>query len=170
MQRWSKSLALLLIAALLAATVLTGCGSKEPESAAPTEEEIVWITAPAETEGIAVDNAYMTFYYPREWEGTMEEVREEDGGNVKVTFRTEITGKEVVLFTVVMGPDVVEEGYLLGQLMDPQEGAINVYSIMNEMAPEGWTEEEYSQICTMQERVNEIIVQFYEDERFVSSR
>ena len=100
----------------------------------------------------------------------MEEVREEDGGNVKVTFRTEISGKEVVLFTVVMGPDVVEEGYLLGQLMDPQEGAINVYSIMNEMAPEGWTEEEYSRICTMQERVNEIIVQFYEDERFVSSR
>ena len=170
MQRWSKSLALLLIAALLAATVLTGCGSKEPETAVPTEEEIVWITAPAETEGIAVDNAYMTFYYPREWEGTMEEVREEDGGNVKVTFRTEISGKEVVLFTVVMGPDVVEEGYLLGQLMDPQEGAINVYSIMNEMAPEGWTEEEYSRICTMQERVNEIIVQFYEDERFVSSR
>ena len=166
--RWKKSLSLLLALLMMAAVALTGCGSKEPKQTEPTE--IVWETAPAETLGIAVDNVYMTFYYPQDWEGKLEEVREEKDGNVTVTFRTEISGKEVVLFSVVMGPGVVEEGYLLGQLEDPQAGTINVYTVMNEIIPEGWSEEEYNEICSLQERVNDIIVQFYEDPRFVPSR
>lgn len=136
---------------------------------APTDEEIVWATAPEETLGIAVDNDYMTFYYPQEWEGKVEEHREKNGENIAVTFQTKIGGKDVVLFSVVMGPGVVD-GYLLGQLKDPQAGTINVYSVMNELMPEDWSEEEYSEICALQERVNDIIVQFYEDERFVPSR
>ena len=166
---WKKSLALLISMLLLTAMVLTGCGSKEQEPE-QTEEEIVWVTAPEETMGIAVDNAYMTFYYPQEWEGKVEEVREETDGNITVTFRTDISGREVVLFSVVMGPGVVEEGYLLGQLKDPQAGTINVYSIMNEINSADWSEEDYSQIIALQERVNDIIVQFYQDERFVPSR
>lgn len=166
--RWKKTRSLLLALLLMAAVVLTGCGSKEPEQTEPTE--IIWETAPAETLGIAVDNAYMTFYYPQEWDGRVEEVREETDGNVMVTFRTDISGKEVVLFSVVMGPGVVEEGYLLGQLEDPAAGTVNVYSVMNEVIPEEWSEEEYNEICSLQERVNDIIVQFYEDERFVPSR
>lgn len=160
-------------AALLAVVMvagMAGCGSKEPEqTTAPAEEEIVWVTAPAETQGIAVENAYMTFYYPQEWDGKVEESRSISGQTVTVTFQTDISGQKVVLFSVVMGPGVVD-GYLLGQLEDPEEGTINVYSVMNEIDPEDWSEEEYNEICALQERVNDIIVQFYEDPRFAPSR
>lgn len=156
---------LLMLAALL---VLTGCGSA-PEAETESADEALWGTAPEETQGIAVDNAYMTFYYPQEWKGKVEELREENGKNVTVSFQTKVGEKDVVLFSIVLGPDVFD-GYLLGQLKDPQAGSINVYSIMNELVREDWSEEEYSEICALQERVNDIIVQFYDDDRFVPSR
>lgn len=168
MQRLKKSIAFLLAVSVLAAMALTGCADKQADQPS-SEDEIVWVTAPEETLGIAVENAYMTFYYPQEWEGKVEEVREETDGNITVTFRTDISGQEVVLFSVVMGPGVVD-GYLLGQLEDPQAGIINVYSVMNDISPADWSEEEYSEIAGLQERVNDIIVQFYADKRFVPSR
>lgn len=156
---------LLMLAALLA---LTGCGSA-PAAQTESADESLWGTAPEETQGIAVDNAYMTFYYPQEWEGKVEVVREENGKNFKVSFQTKIGEKNVVLFSIVLGPDVCD-GYLLGQLEDPEAGTINVYSIIKEPVREDWSEEEYSEICALQERVNDIIVQFYDDDRFVPSR
>ena len=156
---------LLMLAALLA---LTGCGSA-PAAQTESVDESLWGTAPEETQGIAVDNAYMTFYYPQEWEGQVEELREENGKNIKVSFQTKVGEKNVVLFSIVLGPDVCD-GYLLGQLEDPEAGTINVYSIINEPVKEDWSEEEYSEICALQERVNDIIVQFYDDDRFVPSR
>ena len=159
---------LVLVGVMLTTILLAGCGGSEPTETTFSEAEI-WGTAPAETLGIAVENAYKTFYYPQEWENKVEEVRTEDGANCTVTFQTKISGKEVVLFSVVMGPDEAE-GYLLGQLKDEATGMINVYSVMNEADPEAWSEEEYSEICALQERVNDIIVQFFEDERFVPNR
>lgn len=156
---------LLLLAALLA---LSGCGSAS-EAETMSADEALWGTAPEETQGIAVDNAYMTFYYPQEWEGKVEELLEENGKNITVSFHTEVGKKDVVLFSIVLGPDACD-GYLLGQLKDPEAGTINVYSIMNEQSWEDWSEEEYSEICALQERVNDIIVQFYDDARFVPSR
>ena len=158
-----RSLAMLMSVAIILA--LTACGTKKQVE----DDGLVWGDPPEETPGIAVDNSYMTFYYPGEWEGKVEEIREEDGENVTVTFQTDISGKKVVLFSVNLGPGVFD-GYLLGQLNDPQAGTINVYSVMNEVASVDWSEEEYNEICSLQERVNDIIVQFYEDERFVSSR
>ena len=86
----------------------------------------------------------MTFYYPQEWDGKVEESRSISGQTVTVTFQTDISGQKVVLFSVVMGPGVVD-GYLLGQLEDPEEGTINVYSVMNEIDPEDWSEENIDQ-------------------------
>lgn len=171
-------------AALVLLPVLAGCsGDGKPqqttapaptqpattEYSEPADTEYVQPTAPEETQGIAVDNVYMTFFYPQEWEGKVEEIRQESGNNITVTFRTEISGREVVLFSVVMGPDQAE-GYLLGQLQDSQAGTINVYSLMYEQDPAQWSQEDYDAICALQERVNDIIVQFYEDQRFVPIR
>ena len=167
MRKWKKDLALVLCVLMVLSVVLMGCEKKEEP--APTEEEIVWFTAPEETLGIAVENAYMTFYYPQEWDGKVEEIREENDENITVTFQTKISGKDVELFSVVLGRGVVD-GYLLGQLKDPAAGTINVFSIMNDVTPEDWSDAEFDEICALQERVNDIIVQFYEDERFVPSR
>lgn len=161
---YRRLLALLLAAALVMA--LAGCGGKEQEgpTGATLSEEEIWGTAPAETLGIAVENEYMTFHYPQEWEGKVEEVRESSGANTVVSFRTKISGKELVLFSIVLGPDEVQ-GFLLGDLVEGSS-RIHVYSVMNEQNAADWSEEEYSEICSLQERVNDIIVQFYEDSRF----
>lgn len=162
-----RAIALVLVMVMAATAALTGCGKSEPAEAAVSEAEI-WGTAPEETLGIAVENDYMTFYYPQEWEGKVEEVRVEDGEKCTVTFQTRISGEEVVLFSIVVGPEE-SDGYLLGWL-EEGENRINVYSVMNEIDSGEWSEEAYNEICSLQERVNDIIVQFYEDERFVPNR
>ena len=37
---------------------------------------------------------------------------------------------------------------------------------INEQSPSDWPEEEFARINSMQERINDILVQFYEDPRF----
>ena len=171
-KRWTRVLAMVLSLCLIVPMTLAGCGNKTPEQAPEqtpdNENEFIQATEPEEL-GVAVDNDYMTFYYPKEWEGNIEEIRETVGKNMVVSFRTVISEKEVVLFSVIMGPEA-SEGYLVGQLEDAKAGAINVYTIVNEQNPDEWSAEDYDTICSLQERVNDIIVQFHEDERFAPIR
>lgn len=160
-------LAVLLVAVIAAAVVLLGNGQDDPETTLPPALQ----TEPQQEEpaGIAMDTPYMTFTYPQEWEGKVEAVQTTEGRNTVISFRTEVGGKEVVLFSVILGQDAAE-GYLLGQLNDETSGVINVYSLMTEIDPGQWSEKEYNEICAMQERVNDIISQFQEDPRFSSGR
>lgn len=163
-----KMIALGLTVAILGGVILSGCA--EEETAEPTtQQQEIWGEVPEETTGIAVDNPYMTFYYPQEWEGKVEEIRTKEGNNTKVQFMTRISDEDVILFSIVMGPDEAE-GYLLGQLQDPEAGAVNVYSVMNMLDPNAWSAQEYTQLCGLQERVNDIIIQFHQDPRFTPSK
>lgn len=183
----------MIVAVLLSMAVslfLTGCSAgqqTETEPAVPTESEEEVTTAPAteptvesttepvtepvieEPVGIPVATPYMTFHYPEEWADKVEVQQADDGKNCTLTFQTEISGQELVLFSFVLGPDEAE-GFLLGQLHDDQAGTVNVYCVMNEMDPEEWTDEEYDEICAHQERVNDMIFQLHEDGRFVPNR
>ena len=160
-----KNLSVFLLG-ILVLLVLAGCGSAG--SQVDNYDEEIWGKIPEEDKGIEVQTNYFTFEYPAEWENKVEEVRSEDGENTTVTFKTKISGKEVVLFSVTFGPDEVE-GYLLGQLKE-DEKMINVYTVVNEMPAEDWSEEEYNEICSLQERVNDIIMQVFDDERFIPAR
>lgn len=174
------------LAGILSVLLLVGCGAADVpeetvdeavvEETAPEEiveeipeeipeEETVLDEIPEETKGIEVQTEYFTFEYLKEWENKVEEVHTQEGRNSVVTFRTKVSERDVVLFSVILGPDEAD-GYLLGYLKDGEE-MINVYAAVNDMPAEDWSEEEYQEICAMQERVNDIIVQFYEDERFV---
>ncbi len=164
MGKISKKLILLFVIVMVAAVILTGCKSTGD---VPEEqwEEII----PEEPAGIPVENDYMTFTYPQEWEGKVEAQPIEEDGNVRVSFQTEISGENLELFAVIMGPQVTD-GYILGQLEDPETGTIYVSTDMNEVNREDWSEDDYNEICALQERVNDIIVQFYDDERFVPAK
>lgn len=163
-----KRLAKVLAGVLCVMLMLAGCGAKAEQEETSAYEEPTWATAPEETKGVEVQTAYFTFEYPKEWENKVEEVRTEDGNNTTITFRTIISDKEVELFSIILGPEGAD-GYLLGQLKE-DNNVYNVYSVVNDMGPEGWSEEEYNEICSLQERISEIIVQFHEDERFVPNR
>lgn len=155
-KRW---LGALILAASL--TLLAGCGQKQ-QTLQPQTDETEMTEVPT---GISLTTPYMTFYYPNEWEDIAEPAVTGDGENHTITFRTVIDAQEVVLFSILLGPDEAE-GYLLGHLEDETAGKIRVYSVMNELSPENWTEDAYGQICAMQERVNDLIVQLYDDPRF----
>ena len=165
MVRNGKRISTLLIC-ILCFLLLVGCG-KDAQEEELYEEEIVEII-PEEPKGIEVQTEFFTFEYPAEWENKVQEIRTTEGNNSVTTFSTKISDRDVVLFSIILGPDDAE-GYLLGWLKDG-ESEIKIYNYMNEMPAEDWTKEEYDEICFMQERVNEILIQFHEDPRFVPNR
>lgn len=191
----NKPLLILLIASMTVALLLGGCKNQDKpsdtdptqtntstptevpaettlpaEQTEPTGEEIPGGEfIPEETEGIHVESDYFTFYYPAEWDGKVEMIKTEVGGNEMTTFRTTIDGREVELFSIVVGPEKAD-GYLLGYLESDGGTPINVYSVIEDQAEEGWTKEQYDEICALQERINEITIQFQEDPRFIANR
>ena len=87
-----------------------------------------------------------------------------------VAFRTDsfaefLYRQTVELFRMILGRDAAE-GYLHGTLEDPAAGTINVYSAMNTLNPADWSDADFDTLCAMQERVNDLIGQLTEDERF----
>ncbi len=159
----SKTFARVVAAGLSILLLLTGC-SRGPS----LDDEEVWGAVPEETKGIEVQTDYFTFEYPKEWENKVKEVRTQEGNNCVVSFRTDISGQDVLLFSVILGSDE-SDGFLLGKLNDG-DNVVYVYTAVNDMPADDWSEEEYDEICSMQERINEIIAQFYDDARFVPSR
>lgn len=147
--------------------IFAGCGKQEPEQTAPpTATTSPWREAPEETLGLPVENDYMTFYYPREWEDQVIFTAEDQGETTVVTFTATEFDPAVTLFSVVMTPEE-SEGFCLGSLSgkDP----VHVYIHMAEIDRSDWSEEDFTQISALQERVNDIIYQFYQYEGFTPS-
>lgn len=164
-------------AALLALTLLTGCGkTQEPENTTqPTEttaETMADTTAEQIQEpaisGIAVETPYMTLYLPEDWRDTLKWETAQRGENYVLTFCLTAMEKPVELFSLVLGPEDEEQGYYLGYL-DKADGMINIYSVMNEQDPADWSDSDYAEISYQQERINELILQFHEDPGFHAS-
>ena len=157
---------LVIVAALLVS--LVACGEDSSAADIPPaveDEESIWGTAPEETLGVPVETPFATFHYPQEWEGKVTAERLEEEGRSVTGFYTELSGKNVELFSVILSRNE-ENGYLLGRLLLEDGEEIKVYTCMNELSNEPWTEEELMELSAMQERVNDIIAQFYENEAF----
>ena len=123
--------------------------------------------APEATEpGISVETQHMSFYYPAELEETFIVRHSEEEGNQTVAFCSEISGEELELFAVVLGT-ADENDFTLGILQDDTAGEVPVSIRMNVQDPADWSAEDFERINALQERVNDIIIQFYEDPRFV---
>ena len=159
-------LAFLLMAICLLLWVALRGGETPPEEPGVTlDEEAVWGTAPEETLGVPVETPYLTFYYPEEWRDKVEADELTENGRSITVFRTELSGKTVELFSVILSPGT-EDGYLLGQLAGQEGSSVNVYTRVNELPEDEWPQEEYVRLCAMQERVNDIIAQIYENAAF----
>lgn len=108
--------------------------------------------------------------YPGELKDRVVVDTQEDENGVYIVFTTDVSGKTFELFSFRLTRTEDVDGYLMGTLEDPQKGTFYVAMNVVEPIAEEWSEEEYNEICSLQERVNDIIVQFYEDARFVPSR
>lgn len=182
------------LAAAVLVLMLAGCGKEAPEQATAAPEETAAATqatvaatqateapeteatvepgvngmefAPEEMTGAAVDTPYITLYCPVEWVGTVNVAQGEKDGNHTVTFTTVVAEEETVLFSLLFGPSDRAEGFQLGQLEDETAGTVYVFAAMNEEVSPSWSDEDYANVCAMQERVNDMIMQLHEDPRF----
>ena len=107
---------------------------------------------------------------PEELAQQLEIKVEEEGSRADIRFLGQVDGKAVELFSFALNSNAEAEGYVLGTLQDPHHGEIYVVMHMNEQDPEDWSAEGYQQICQLQERVNDFIIQFHEDARFTPKR
>lgn len=170
-----RTLAIILALMLSMAGLMSGCKKTQEAEADTTEDYEAILQAeleaefPEEDPGVEMWNPYKPIYFPADLVDEIYPLLSEDGINYNYEFHATVDGKDALLFSIILGPDEVPAGYLLGQLDNTEHGSINVNLIMAQVYPEDWSEEGYNTICIYQERINDMIVQFYEDEGFTPS-
>lgn len=165
----SKRLLTLLAAVMLMVVVFAGC-SKESAEAQPTATAQVGEGAEiTEASAVPLSTNYIVLSYPAELEEDVKVSYENLEDGQMIIFTTDFTGEELELFHFSISTSG-DDGYPLGVLEDEQAGSLVVCMYVQEYTDGNWKPEEFNKLNSMQERVNDIIVQFYEDERFVPSR
>lgn len=172
-----KLLIILLSAALVVSLICNGIlgvqfssyslDVNDPEGAA--DEVQLYTGGPETTEPSPeqlIPSQYITLFFPKDVVGRLNVVVSEDEDTTVMTFSGIFDGKEVELFEICL-TKTHEEGYVLGEFNHSNHGMLSIVMRMAEIPAEEWSEETYSEICVMQERVNDIIAQFYDDDRFV---
>lgn len=168
-----KQALLALTILLSAAMALTGCSRSQEEGKEPAP------TQPAQMEnsneqitedaGVPFATEYIVLSYPSELEDMVSIHYEPLEDGQRILFTTDFTGEELELFRFSISKSPTE-GYPLGTLTDAEHGELTVCVEVKEYSSGSWTPEEYAKLGAMQERVNDIIVQFHEDPRFAAAR
>lgn len=162
-------LLILMLSAVLAVTGLVGCGGGAEETD-PSQIPAGSVAGePAEEPAVALPTRYIVLSYPAEIKEDVKISYEDLEDGQKITFITHFTGEELELFHFIISKSEAE-GYLLGVLEDEQAGSLNVYVNVHEYSQGNWEVGDYTKLNALQERVNDIITQFYEDSRFVPNR
>ena len=166
---------------VLVALLLCACGSaddvtlpntdptwySEPETTVPTEPEpaLEENEEIAEDPGIPFVTKYIVLSYPSEMEDMVTIEYEDLQDGQQIIFTTEFTGEKLELFRFSISRSGTD-GYHLGVLTDEEAGELLVCVDVKEYSSGSWAPEVFARLNAMQERVNDIIVQFYEDPRF----
>ena len=124
---------------------------------------------PVDLPAIPVPTKYIVLSYPAELEGEVKVAYQETDNGQTIHFITDFTGDELELFRFSIGKDVAD-GYQLGVLEDEELGSLNVCVSVKEYTNGTFKPEEYNKLNMLQGYVNEIIVQFYADSRFVPNK
>lgn len=130
------------------------------------EEDDPGMQQATEETGVALVTKYMRFAYPEDLKDVLIVTEEETETRFCATFSMIAAEQEVELFAIILS-ESEEEGYKLGYLQDETYGTVIITTRINEQSPNDWPEEEFARINSMQERINDILVQFYEDPRFI---
>lgn len=115
-------------------------------------------------EGFEITTSVVNLYYPKKWE---EKVRiEHNQGDVySVQFFVSVKEQELNIFDIVFGG---EDGDTFGYVKKNNDEKIPVNIICYDLKLENnWSEEEKSEIYSMQEDVNYIIAKLQQEEKFI---
>lgn len=171
-KQWLSALLILLSVAML----LVGCTPQENQ---PDTPDLPGTTLPEQTEnsveqlteepGIPFVTQYIILSYPAQLEDmvTVEYAQLADGQ--QILFFTEFTGEKLELFRFSISKSGTE-GFALGVLNDEQDGALQVCVEVKDYSDGNWAPEDYTKLLSMQDHVNDIIVQFHQDPRFTATK
>ena len=159
---WLIIAALAAVIAVMAFMMMKNAPAGEPVPTGINGEEFTVTEDP----GIAVENPYMTYCYASDLADDVTVETSTENGRHEAAFLTEINGEKLELFRIILGKGTAENGYVLGTLGKD----VHVTLVMNEQHAEDWSEEDFARINTLQERINDIIPQFYADSRFTANR
>lgn len=169
MKKTSNKKRMILLAAMvaLAAVLFAACSSQ------PSADKVQTPVSQGDAEGteapaIPLATNYIVLSYPAELEQDVTVSYENLKDGQLIRFTTDFTGEELELFSFSISTSG-DDGYTLGTLEDPEAGSLMVCMHVKEYTEGNWKPEDFNKLNAMQERVNDIIVQFYEDERFVPS-
>lgn len=149
-----------------------GGGTSEPTGTTTTED----VTEPAgdqedfeetEPKAVPLPTQYIVLSYPVELEGDVQVHCEELEDGQLIRFTTNFTGEELQLFSFSISASG-DDGFPIGVLEDEKDGSLVVCVNVEDYSDGNLKPEDFNKINAMQERVNDIIVQFYDDSRFTS--
>ena len=170
-EKAKKSMAkmqLRLVIVLMVSVIFAGCQQKTAASQ-PSAENVQAEQAQAEdpTEAAVVPLAtnYIILSYPAEIQDDVTVTYENIEGGQKIVFTTDFTGEEIELFHFTISESGTE-GYSIGVLEHEEAGSLVVCMNVQAYSDGNWKPEDFNKLNAMQERVNDIIIQFYEDPRF----
>ena len=169
---WLSWLLILLSAAML----LAGCTPRENQPDTPqlpgttfpeqTEDRVDEIT---EESGIPFVTQYIILSYPAQLEDMVTVEYEQLADGQQILFFTEFTGEKLELFRFSISKSGTE-GFTLGVLNDEKDGALQVCVAVKDYSDGNWAPEDYTKLLSMQDHVNDIIVQFHQDPRFTAAK
>lgn len=162
-------LLILMLSAVLILTGLTGCGTAPEETNPPQDTSGSITEGPTEEPAIALPTRYIVLSYPAEMKEDVKVSYEDLEDGQRIIFTTDFTGQELELFRFVISKSDAE-GYLLGTLKDEQAGEMFVCVNVIEYSQGNWEVSDYMKLNALQERVNDIIIQFHQDPRFVPNQ
>lgn len=168
-------LAILLVAVIvMMAVTFAACAQQGAEAPVPPAEENQTVGEQiaddqeyeTEVPAVPLPTNYIVLSYPAELENEVTVTYEDLRDGQMITFTTDFTGEEVELFRFSISSSG-DDGYPLGVLKDEKAGELVVCMHVDAYTEGNWKPEDFNKLNAMQERVNDIIVQFYEDPRFV---
>lgn len=142
----------------------------DPNYAIGKNSETIYADEVVELPVVEIPLKLVSLNYPEDLADKLFVETKEDDTGAELRFSGKFSGKELELFSFDLAQSNDTDGFILGTIKDAQKGSFFVIMHVGEISPNGWSEAEYAEICALQERVNDIIVQFYNDPRFEPSR
>lgn len=166
-------LLILFAGAALMVSGLAGCGKAGEDTLPSQEVSANTLEVPTETTeeapAIPLPTKYIVLSYPKALQEDVKVSYEDQKDGQKIIFTTGFTGEDLELFHFIISKSD-SAGYLLGTLEDAQAGEMFVCVNVCEYAAGNWEVADYQKLNELQSRVNDIIVQFHEDDRFTPVR
>ena len=166
-----RALAAVLVIMISMTGFISGC-KKQTETPHTGEQDMTMQETnmtenPEQNAGVEMWNPYKPLYFPADLVNQVYPLLAEDGLNYYYEFHITVEEQDVLLLSIILGPDDVPESELLGQLNTAESGMIKVHVVTAEINPADWSREQFEDIAAKQQRIRDITAQFYDDENFI---